>query len=129
MPCKPRIAGVAGLKKRGATEIIARRIDRPSGRERRDDVRRAVAQCMIAHVDQNAVVGPERVAGFELGRAVAAYDLPVGAATQHLAAHLRSGKIATGDRDDPPPTLAHIAEIERRIDGDMGREDEFECWN
>jgi hypothetical protein len=46
-----------------------------------------------------------------------------------LAAHLRPGKIAAGNRHDPPPTPADIAEVERRINGDMGREDEFECWN
>ncbi len=81
---------------------------------------------MIANVDQCAIIGAKRIAGFELRNAVVAQDLPVGTARHDLAVQLRPGKIAAGDGDDPPPTLAHIAEVKRGINGDMGREDEFD---
>jgi hypothetical protein len=80
---------------------------------------------MIAHVDQRAVVGHQRVARFELGHAIGAHDLPIGAARYHLAAQSRAKKFSAGDGDDAPPTLAHIAEIKRRVDGHVRREDEL----
>ena len=47
---QPGIADIARLKKRRAAEIVARRIDRPPGRECGDNIRRTVAQRVIAHV-------------------------------------------------------------------------------
>ena len=51
-----------------------------------------MTQRVVAHIDQGAVVGAQRVARFELGNAVGAQDLPIGAARQNLAAQLRPGE-------------------------------------
>src|SRR5208282_2137981 len=62
----------------------------------------------------------------ELGHAVGAQNLPVGAARRHLAADLRPRELSAGDRHDAPAALGDVAEIERRIDRHLRREDEFE---
>src|ERR1700689_651062 len=96
----PALARVAGFEEGGAAEVIAAGLDHPAGSERRHHVGRTVAQRKVTNIDQRAVVGLQGVARLELGHAVAAQDLPIGAARQHLAANLWPGKFAAGDRDD-----------------------------
>src|SRR5579862_993387 len=112
----PAVARGAGLEEGGAAEIIAAGLDRPAGGERRHHLGRAVAQRQVADIDQRAVVGLQRIARLELRHAIAAQDLPIGAARQHLAADVRPRKLAAGDRDDAARALADVAAIERRAD-------------
>ena len=74
-------------------------------REPRQHLRRAVAQALAHHLHDAAARLLDGVARVELDRAVAAHDLPVGAA-DHLAAHLRALEMAAGD-------LHHAALAER----------------
>src|SRR5580704_9123027 len=94
----PAIARGAGFEEGGAAEIIAAGLNRPAGGERRHHLGRTVAQRQVTDIDQRAVVGLQRIARLELRHAIAAQDLPIGAARQHLAANLWPGKFAASDR-------------------------------
>jgi hypothetical protein len=66
------------------------------------------------HVEQSAIVSPERVADVTDGGAVRQDRLPVGAhAGQQLPVELRPRECAAGLRDDAPVSLADIAYVER----------------
>src|ERR1700734_4314811 len=109
----PAIAYRAGFEEGGAAEIIAAGLDRTAGGQRPHHLRRAMAKSKIADIGQRAVVGLQRVVRFELRDAIAAQDLPIGAARKHLAANGGAGKFAAGDRGDAARALAHLAPIER----------------
>jgi hypothetical protein len=85
-----------------------------------------VAQRVVADVNQRAIVGLQRIACLEFGYPIVAQDLPIGASGDDLAAQPRANKFAAGDGHDAPPTLAHIAEIERLVDGHPRRKNELE---
>ena len=72
VPGDPGIAHRAGFEESSAAKVVAGGIDRATGGQRGDDVRRTVPERVVADIDQPAVVSPQRVARFKLGDAVAA---------------------------------------------------------
>ena len=81
----------------------------------------AVAE--VAHVDQRAVGRLERVARVELGDAVGADHLPVGAAGQHAPGKPLAAEAAAGDRDDAAAAERRVAQLLRRRERDLSPEE------
>src|SRR5213595_3481762 len=69
-PIQPAIALRAGFEARRGAHVVERGIDRFSGSEAREHVRRAMAVPEVAHIDERSVVGLEGVARIELCHAV-----------------------------------------------------------
>ncbi len=84
----------------------------------------AVAE--VAHVDERTVDGLERVARVELGDAVGADELPVGAARQHAAGEALPAEAAAGDGNDAPAAVGRFAKLLRRRERDLSPEERFE---
>ena len=87
---------------------------------------RRVADARVLDVDQAAAVGLQHVARVELREAVRAHDLPVRAARQHLAAHVRSLERAAEDGDDAAAPARHLTKLGRRPDLHVQRHGERE---
>src|SRR5688500_4966172 len=81
---------------------------------------------MVPNVDQRAVVRLERIARVEVGHAVGADHLPVGAAGQHAARQALAGEAPAGDVDDASPAERRVAELLRRGEGDLSLEERLE---
>ncbi len=68
-------------------------------------------------------VGLDRVARLDVGGAIGAHDLPVGAAGQDAAGQPRALDPAAEDRDDAPLAIGRGAEIQDAGQLGMDRED------
>src|SRR5258708_15344991 len=103
-----------GLDLRGGSKGVLARIDVLAAAETFEDLRAAVAHATRLHVEQGTVVGLQRVADVREGGPVRQDDLPIRAyARQQLPVQVRPLEGAAYLRDDSPPSVAHLAEIER----------------
>src|SRR5258706_16122322 len=117
-------AGPRPEARRGAN-VEERGVAGPPRREALQDFGRAVAVAEVAHVDERAVVGLERVARVELGYAVGADHLPVGAAGQHASGELLAAEAAAGDGNDAPPAERRVAQLLRWRERDLSPKEEL----
>jgi hypothetical protein len=84
-----------------------------------------VAQALTHHLDEAAAFVLERVARIELDRAVAAQDLPVGAA-HDLAAQTRPRECTGHDVDDAPLAERRGPHVHQLADLGRDRHQKFE---
>src|SRR5438874_5019315 len=123
---QPAVALGAGLETRRGAHVVERGIDRLAGGKPADHLGRTMTVTEVAHVDERAVVGLERIARIELGDAVGTEQLPVGAARHHAAREPLAAEAPAGDRDDAPTAMRRVAELLRRGEGDLSLEQRFE---
>src|SRR6202035_2592414 len=71
----------------------------------------------------------ERVAGIELGHAVGAHNLPIGATRQNASTNPGPLERATQDRDNAAAALRQGTNIQRRADlrASLQNQDQFRC--
>ena len=91
-----------------------------------DDFRRAVPVAAVPDVDQSAVGGLQRVARVEVGDAVGADHLPVGAAGKHAPGQPLAGEAPAGDADDAPAAERRVAQLLGGSQGDFSFEELLE---
>src|SRR5438105_12319024 len=123
---QPPVALGAGLEARRGAHVVERGIDRLAGGKPADYVGGAMAVAEVAHVDERAVVGLERIARIELGDAVGTDHLPVGAARHDAPREPLAAEAPAGDRDHAPAAMRRVADLLRRGEGDLSLEQRFE---
>ncbi len=86
-----------------------------------------MARAVVAHLDVDAVVGPQEVQRFELGDTIRARELPVGPAGENFTAQRLAFEVPTDDRHDTARALWSVADGGRRTKLGRAREDELEA--
>jgi len=123
---EPGVAGVAGLEERRGAHVVQGGIHFFSSGEFFQDLGGAVAVAPVSHVNQGSIGGLERIAGIQVGDAVGADHLPVGAAGEHAPRQALAGEAPAGDADDAPPPLRRGAELLGRGERDLSLEEGLE---
>src|SRR5438105_14754047 len=116
---QPLVALGAGLEARRGAHVVERRIDRLPLGQFAHHLRRAMTVAEIAHIDERVVARLERVARIELGHAVRANELPVGATRKDAAGKVLAPEAAAGDRNDAAAAERRLAELLRRRERDL----------
>src|SRR5262245_32227532 len=107
---QPLQFGGGRLECRNRLEVDLGGIDRLAGEEPGLNVRRRMPHAGVLYIDELAGIGLEHVSRVEFGESVRADDLPIRAAVQDLAAHLRALERAAENGDDSPAAARHVAE-------------------
>jgi hypothetical protein len=122
---QPAVFFAAGFEFRHRAEIDQSGIDGLTLCDAIQLILRAEADADIFDVDDGAVVHLESVFCFELGKAVGADGLEVGADRKDSSPDPFAENLPAEDRDDPPDTMAVIAGDDRGADLDGEAEDIF----
>ena len=118
-------AGSDGLEPHHGAEIIERGIDAVAPRQPLQHRRRTMPQAVAGDQDARAAIGLDGVARLDVGGAVAAHDLPIGAARQDAAVELRAPHGAAGNVDDAPLAIGRAAQIHDGREFGVDGEDRF----
>src|ERR1700733_8776305 len=114
---QPAVLRGAGLESRHGAKIDQLGIDRLAALEPLHEFDGAEADALVLDIDHGAVVGLERVFGFEFDQFVGADDLKIGAESTDLAVDIGAAHIAADHRDNSPDAMTDIAG--RRHTADM----------
>ena len=107
----PFIFALGRNELRHCAEIIFRRINLFTGGETFHDVWRAVAEPLVADLDDDAIIGLQSVDGIRNGHAIGTRELPVGRIAHQLAFDQRAFHAATfKDRDDASRPVGDVAD-------------------
>src|SRR2546421_3048949 len=116
-----RILRCARFESWRGPKVILGRINGIATRERGQHFRRAMTQAERVHVDQCAVVRPERDSQIELEHAVGAQQRPVTSTWQDPAAEPWAFEAAAGNGRDHACSVRYPAEPVRRGDDNLKR--------
>src|SRR5204862_2039461 len=113
-------------KRRRRAEVVLGRIHVLAVGQAPDHLGRSVPDTAIADLDQHAVGRLEQVDGFGDRDTVAANELPVRTAAEHLAVQRRTRERAVEDRDHAPQPLGRLADDDGLAEPRLEAEHEVE---